>query len=100
MQDPKLRARSPRSGCTEIPQVPDSGGGVLRVAEDLEIEAALLFRSQRRRGVRVRRNLGSLDNASGNAVETCSILTTTPNAVTAASTTVCLSCLISIPTIC
>jgi putative SOS response-associated peptidase YedK len=54
------------------------------VAEDLEIEAALLFRSQRRRGFRVRRNLASLDNARGNAVGTCSILTTTPNAVTAA----------------
>ncbi len=36
------------------------------------------------RGVRVRRNLGSLDNGHGKAVETCSILTTTANAVTAA----------------
>lgn len=47
--------------CTEIPQVPDSGRRVLRVAEDREIEAALLFRSQRRRVVRVRRNLESLE---------------------------------------
>jgi putative SOS response-associated peptidase YedK len=70
-------------GCTEISQVPDSRGRVLRVEENREIEAAILFRSQRRRVVRFRRNLGLLEERSGNAIETCSILTTTPNAVTA-----------------
>ena len=39
----------------------DSRGRVLRVAEDREIAAALRFRSQRRRVVRVRRDLGLLE---------------------------------------
>jgi putative SOS response-associated peptidase YedK len=64
-------------------QVPDSRGRVLRVEEDREIEAAILFRSQRRRVVRFRRDWDRWKNTSGDAVETCSILTTTPNAVTA-----------------
>ena len=79
---------------------PKSGGGVLRVGEDREIEAALLFRSQRRRGVRVRKNLDRWKNGRGNAVEICSSLPTTPNSVTAAVHDHILSSLISIPTIC
>ena len=54
------------------------------MGEDREIEAALLFRSQRRRGVRVRRNLDRWKSGRGNAAEICSSLTTTPNFVTAA----------------
>ena len=63
--------------------MPDSRGRVLRVEANREIEAAVLFRSQRRRVVRFRGIWDRWKNASGNAVETCSILTTTPNAVTA-----------------
>jgi hypothetical protein len=57
----------------EMSQVPDSRGRVLRVEEDREIEAAILFRSQRWRVVRLRRNLGSPDERqwqlSGNVLD-------------------------------
>src|SRR5207244_2784819 len=57
--DSRSEARVSRS--TEIPQMPNSGGRFLRVAEDGENEAALLLRGQRRRVVRIRRIVGWLE---------------------------------------
>ena len=53
------QTRVPR--CAEIPQVPDPRRWFLRVDAHWEDKAAVLFRSQRRRVVRVRRIVGSLE---------------------------------------
>ena len=54
-------------------QVPDSRGRVLLVEEDWEIEAAILFRDQRRRAIRFRRDLRSVEEQrwqrSGNLLD-------------------------------
>ena len=63
--------------------MPDSRGRVLRVEEDWEIEAAILFRSQRSELFAFAGIWDHWKDASGNAMETFSILTTTPNGVTA-----------------
>jgi len=57
---------------------------ILRVVADGESEAAVLLRSQRRGTVRVRRIVGPLEEPERQWVKSCSILTTTPNAVTSA----------------
>lgn len=50
--------------------------------EERIIEAAILLRGQRRRVVRVAGLWDGWKDATGNWIRTCSILTTTPNAVT------------------
>ena len=65
-------------------QVPDSRGCVLRVEEDREIEAAILFRSQRRGTVGFAGLWDRWKDPSGQLVKSFSILTTVPNAVTSA----------------
>ena len=76
-------ARVPR--CAEIPQVPDPCGRLLRVGANGESQAAVLLRSQRMASCSRSRDCGiGWKDPSGNWVKTCSILTTTPNAVTSA----------------
>jgi hypothetical protein len=66
-----------------MPQVVDSGGHVVRVAEDREIELPYSFEVNEG-GVFAFAGIWDCSmNASADAVETCSILTRAPNAVTA-----------------
>lgn len=64
--------------------MPDSGRRLLRMEEARQQEqAAVLLHALGRVGVCLCWDLGPVEGRAGNSVETCSIITTTPNALTA-----------------
>src|SRR4028119_2360942 len=58
--------------------VPDTGGGLLRVAKDEWRQATPLHSDEERATLRLRRARGGLEG-DGNEIRSCTILTTNPN---------------------
>jgi putative SOS response-associated peptidase YedK len=82
VRDSRHKTRVPRS--SEIPQVPNSGGRFLRMEKGGEAKQPYCFEVNEGELFAFAGIWDRWKDQSGNWVKTCSILTTTPNAVTSA----------------
>jgi SOS response associated peptidase (SRAP) len=71
-------------GRDEVSALSHSHQRILQVETIRRDQATLLFRGPRWPAIRLRRPVGSRKDPSGQWIKTCTILTTTPNAVTTA----------------